>query len=58
MIEEPRNLLFKINSPKIDQDKKKLNYKESITLAHKAVSLDLSDSHSWCTLILFILNVK
>ncbi len=31
-------------------EQKKRNYKESIVLAHKAVSLDMGDSHSWYVL--------
>ena len=43
MIEEPSNfILNSINF--VDTDQKKKNYKESIALANKAVSLDLGDS--------------
>jgi hypothetical protein len=31
-----------------DAEQKKKNYKESIQLANKAVTLDLGDSQSWC----------
>ena len=37
-----------IEEPNADQKKK--NYKESIALANKAVSMDLADSQSWYVL--------